>query len=229
MTQATDAKEEANFYTERYVAFVDVLGFSALIERSKTEPEIAEDFISLLGLFQDPEYRQGNFQITSFSDSILASIPANHDDAFSIFVTWLAIASLSMAAMGYPVRGAVARGLTYHNEGVVFGPAVVRAYQLETRTAIYPRIIFDPRIDNDSPVISNRGALLKDDRDGILFVHYLAPKIIEQSVALAGFVNSAELAAAIVKVLSATVDQPDVLIKHRWLRNYVERYLGSAA
>lgn len=59
-------------------------------------------------------------------------------------------------------------GEIIHDDHVLFGPAVLRAYELEQRVAIYPRVIID---DNVVPIMSNNPfCRITQDRDGYWFV-----------------------------------------------------------
>lgn len=53
---------------------------------------------------------------------------------------------LGMAMWGFFIRGAVTIGEVYHDDRSVFGPALVWAYELESKVAQNPRIIIDPDI-----------------------------------------------------------------------------------
>jgi hypothetical protein len=43
--------------------------------------------------------------------------------------------------MGFLTRGAIVVGDLFHRDNVIFGPALLEAYQIESREAFYPRII----------------------------------------------------------------------------------------
>src|SRR5438105_1445070 len=72
--------------------------------------------------------------------------------------------------IGMLVRGGVTIGKLYHSGGVVFGEALVDAYRLESRVAIYPRIAVSSRIYSHLP---NRERIAQDT-DGIWYLKYLS-------------------------------------------------------
>jgi hypothetical protein len=77
---------------------------------------------------------------------------------------------------GYFVRGAVVRGLLYHDNNMVFGEALTEAYRLESQVAIYPRIMLLRQIKDDA--ISYEGPFwlrthVKQSEDGPYFLHTL--------------------------------------------------------
>jgi hypothetical protein len=88
---------------------------------------------------------------------------------------------------GVLIRGGVSCGPIYTSEGRVFGPALVAAYELESRFALYPRIVIDPALlseyRNNALVKAAHHALEVDEGyisrlirrgdDGIWFVDYV--------------------------------------------------------
>ena len=75
---------------------------------------------------------------------------------------------------GHYTRGAVVVGKLYHFGGTVLGPALIEAYNLE-KVAKYPRVIVTPTARYHS--MQNQGAPtdIREDFDGIGYVHILAP------------------------------------------------------
>ena len=50
------------------------------------------------------------------------------------------------------VRGGIARGGLIHDKEMVVGPAMVDAYLLESKKAVYPRIIISEELKNEFEV-----------------------------------------------------------------------------
>lgn len=76
-------------------------------------------------------------------------------------------------------------GPLFHDGRVVFGPALVRAYQLEQTAAVYPRILVEPAVrallkQHRDPIERTlearglKGPLITRDRDGCLFLDIIA-------------------------------------------------------
>jgi hypothetical protein len=94
--------------------------------------------------------------VTTFSDHIVASYPMNRvlaDDPQSkfelvLFDATLFIAKIAAAALqfGFLIRGGLSYGMLYHTSGIVFGQAMVDAYNLESKSAIYPRVVISPSL-----------------------------------------------------------------------------------
>jgi hypothetical protein len=103
-------------------------------------------------------------EISTFSDHIVASYLGVHLDPDltqaqkDIMISiWLGmclseakriVSSIALEAMkiGLLVRGGITIGKLYHSGGVVFGEAMVDAYNLESRVAIYPRVAVSSRV-----------------------------------------------------------------------------------
>lgn len=62
-------------------------------------------------------------------------------------------------------------------DDIVFGPALVRSYELESKKAIYPRIIIDKELielaSGDADAFWTQSIAEADD--GTHFIHYLSP------------------------------------------------------
>lgn len=48
---------------------------------------------------------------------------------------------MTMFGNGFPMRGGISLGEIHHQQDLAFGPAFINAYDLESRSAIYPRIV----------------------------------------------------------------------------------------
>jgi hypothetical protein len=67
----------------------------------------------------------------------------SHQSVFN-FLLRLIFTQLFSAHLGFFIRGGVTVGDIVHDEHVVFGPALNRAYHLESQVADKPRIVLDP-------------------------------------------------------------------------------------
>lgn len=155
-----------NIYENRAVAFLDILGFSDVIMRGGSETEISQLFGALKKRAEEVDglSLSGRMQLSVFSDSIVVSeeyLGGFGAERIAGYATYLATEIL---ARGFLVRGGVCVGPLYHRDGTVFGPALIEAYNMESRTAIYPRIIVSESFV-DACVLSaweQRGGLNKE-------------------------------------------------------------------
>lgn len=141
--------------SDRVVAFVDILGFQALINRmADGDMAFAQSILRTLELIRDFAKKissvdngsLASVQVSWFSDSVVLSAPV-----VDFWRVALAVGLLSsrLCLDGILVRGGIVRGLCHHEDDICFGPALVEAYKFEKKTAIYPRIVVVNDLAND--------------------------------------------------------------------------------
>ncbi|MEH6462499.1 MAG: hypothetical protein V7771_01060 [Shewanella psychromarinicola] len=165
-------------YNNKFIAFIDILGFGTLVEKSAEIPDIAESILDALismnpqllhqvmfGSLNEekiPEERlddakavlaQMNINmskmhpvtISYFSDSLVLSAEADDVIASQTILELLAKLSIKLwDEHSLLIRGGITLGKLVHTDnGPLFGPAMNRAYHLESQEAVTPRIIFD--------------------------------------------------------------------------------------
>ena len=122
-----------------------------------------------------------------FSDNVAMAdvVDAPSDEqqlTFGFHLITAAWMQLDLALNGLFSRGGLARGPFFASELFVYGPALVAAYQLESKTAIYPRIIVSDGVTAHARAeLTQFGGgetevhrkLLAVDDDGWVFVNYL--------------------------------------------------------
>lgn len=188
-------------FQQRFIAFVDILGFSALVERMSKEDRLFTTVRDILkGLdrqsrgFQQyrrkhrekrketlrkgviPLVAETNLQMTAFSDCYVLSEVA---PAWHVVAAVQALGSRFLAE-GILTRGAVVQGKAYHNGRVLFGPGIISAYRLESEVAKYPRILVSESVRDAVWGYHEglwKGRLLKRDVDGCWFVNLLVPSL----------------------------------------------------
>lgn len=90
---------------------------------------------------------------------------------------------MKLISNGIICRGAIAYGKFFHNNKILFGPALVDAYETESKAAMYPRIILDKSIIKsfkENKIISTKNRVykknvdrfLKEDLDDRLYIDY---------------------------------------------------------
>ena len=159
-----------NVMEERFVAFVDILGFEKIISRieNSTDENNLElkKIKSILNFMNeevyDPNYSAdlpiyvegencliegelGDPRLTYVSDCIIISAEATLD-GFKGLSRKIHKITADLAFDGIFCRGAISKGKLFHRERVLFGSAYIRAYKLEDEEAKFPRIIIDPNI-----------------------------------------------------------------------------------
>jgi len=123
--------------------------FAEINVSNETEQEIIKlkEFQSLISsrLIND-----SSIQITHFSDSIVMSVGLENDMYAMSLIEYVGrIIYRLWKDFRILVRGGVSVDDLIHVEnGPLFGPAMIKAYDYETHLAIYPRIVFDDTVFN---------------------------------------------------------------------------------
>jgi len=137
-------------YENRVVAFYDFLGWRSKITEAGTDPEkigrlrraILRHTRSLSG---QQQHAAPQVRFSSFSDNVVVSQPVSKIAAIHLLAT-LGAFQFASAADSLLVRGGVTIGWIHHDSDSVFGPALNRAYELESEVANFPRIIIDQNL-----------------------------------------------------------------------------------
>lgn len=195
----------APVYEDRLVAFVDLLGFSNKVANSGRGEDLSEifgvinDYSSenwLRSLFSgfsrgDKQPLQGKdyiqlhdrypILVTQFSDSFVFSARLADEHACRYFPFLLGGLIEKSLEYGFLVRGGVAAGqLIHHSNGPLFGPAFLKAYELESKMAVYGRIIFDTSaLEHVKPYVSSESFLerAEDDLHELTLASYLFERL----------------------------------------------------
>lgn len=160
-------------YEERVVAFVDILGFKALVDEIRTQPDLHGRLhfaLTHIKSYRDSALErntaQSNLQVSVFSDSI--AISAEPLNAFSVLWAcgWL---QATLLYSGILTRGGVARGATFHEGDLLYGDGLLAAHRIESSAAVYPRIVVVPTVV-DGLTSKMRKFFLDTDHDGLWFI-----------------------------------------------------------
>ncbi len=162
-------------YSEKYVLFIDILGFSAQVVQADTDLEVRKNIIRELQLIRDTLCNNPltGFIFTHFSDCIVASSNRSAEGLRQMLssIKWL---TLNLLNHGCFVRGGLTVGLLYHDNDLVFGRPFIEAHELEKNVAIYPRTVVSESVLKD---INLYGVGYKEhfleDFDGQYFFNYM--------------------------------------------------------
>lgn len=134
-------------YECRVVCFFDILGWKQHIDDAGNDPQKISRLTLLPKIFASDEIKAldgKNQRLTSFSDCVVVSCLETEVN-LSNFIFGLSKIFLAAASEGFFLRAGVTIGDIYHDKDMVFGPALNRAYLLES-TGDYPRIILDDKV-----------------------------------------------------------------------------------
>ena len=190
-------KDEDVKYEWSIVTFIDIIGFKALVESN--EAADIHEMLGRLRRFQKLEERivgkeRSNLKFTYLSDTIVRSIELKRVAKENyrtgvIFHELIEVLHMQLDAIisGFLLRGGITIGEVFVGESMIFGPGLIRAYELESKYAVYPRIVIDPVVLQGAEQISWLRAshhnverelkflrkLVTDRGDGIQFIDYL--------------------------------------------------------
>jgi hypothetical protein len=238
-------------YKEVLLSYADLLGFRENLH-SKTAEEIREGLYAFREGTTPEETFAGQYEVSyfNFSDLIVRTTHLNSDanrrHAIGLLfheLHDLAFGQAVMAGLGFLIRGAVTVGRVYTEPNMIFGEALVRAYELETKLAVYPRILVDPKVlrvfegtdllkknthdhETERPYIRE---LLSKGPDGIYFIDYLRVAVEDYGDQFYSFLN---MHASLIRTMASQMNVLDAKsAKLSWLANYhneVAREWGQA-
>ena len=112
-----------------------------------------------------------------FSDTITGSCPLYSTEYIFDTIVWAILYQYRMGRYRQAlVRGALAFGHFYDHDNIVFGPAVVKAAELEKHKAIWPRIVVDPSVKDRLTSAKSRrdfDQMVVQDDKGTMYLDYL--------------------------------------------------------
>ena len=225
-------------YEDRIICFLDILGFGSHISSSvdKGDGDKTEKIKEIAGVFTSireylnidcPDDRQGK-EITQFSDSVVISFPAYSESGVFDALLEILWVQISLVQKGYLCRGGVTRGRLIHTPTLLFGPAMVEAYTLESKAALYPRVILDDEIINTGVAahathhspnheLQSIRNLLERDLDGMYYINYITraqSELDDPELDYPGYLH--QLRKIVAEGILAS--DPSIAIKYKWLR-----------
>lgn len=135
-------------YEHRVVAFYDMLGWRSQIARAGSDPIKIGNLRRMIlraarMLAAQRERVSLDIQFSTFSDNVVISTSPERSAIVHLLGT-LGCFQLGSVSGGFLVRGGISIGDIVHDEQAVFGPALNRAYEIESTVAQVPRIVLDP-------------------------------------------------------------------------------------
>jgi len=185
-------------YSKAIVTFLDILGFRDLVANDSPEEvdrklNALERITGPVYITDDPHDRQLEPSVFWFSDSVVrvrhleteANIEAPTGLLFHELLD-MVYAQGELIKEGILLRGGVTYGEVVSSSSRVFGPGVIKAYEVESKLALYPRVALAPELLKElrrNPLLKSEmhtpkderdyiGQLLRRGDDGVWFVDY---------------------------------------------------------
>jgi hypothetical protein len=229
-------------YDARYCAYIDILGFGELIDKLD-RGETPYDFLKdLLAQVQHPpetiagSSKDADFRAQSISDAVALSAADNMQGLGAIFhsVNQLAVNFLQQ---GFFIRGAIVKDKLHHDDKMIFGRALVRAYRLESTISRYPRVMVTREVVDDIRRRAGKGSIesmLRRADDGPMFLHVLReieikalPFILGSAVVkvddprfIGRLIPFCDIAKRIQHRFDEATENPAHFDKVKWFANY---------
>ena len=214
------------------VAFIDVLGAT-----SKICNDVDDSLNIIHRVYKDALISCGEVRnilkndsekpiVRIFSDNIVMACPVNThgiDLAFRIVAGFVSIIQNRFMDNNIIVRGGISYGSFFSDDVMVWGQALVHAYNIESSLAIYPRIIIDKALFEkvDISHFLFIPVYIKCDGDGEFFVDHLNYNHLEKDNVDRMIEHYQKLDATIECLVLEATSNTKALQKINWLKNYL--------
>lgn len=241
-------------YRSAIVSFIDVLGFREIVQNRPSS-----DIFKILRLIQETgapaaeslvpkaflERDLNQPKTFAFSDSIVRVRPcdAGYSEG-SLFHELISLVHMQaeLANSGVFIRGGMSIGDIFFDASEIFGPALIRAYDLESQYANVPRIVIGPEVfqefrrnrklraehHNLADEIHYIKKLVRRGDDGMWFVDYLKAIYFEMDDPVSMYPEFLERHRDfIIKYAKGLSIQGRALQKYLWLAEYHNLICGQ--
>lgn len=151
-SEVTSSVTIHNQYEERIICYADILGwtnacndltnFKCVYATTEKIRNYANQFSALIKkAVKDPEH--SSIEFSFFSDNFAVSAPVNYGHKVLEIMSW---AYQELIREDFLVRGGVTIGCIYHRDGVIFGPALSEAVNMEEKEACFPRLLCNEKL-----------------------------------------------------------------------------------
>lgn len=202
------------------VLFVDLLGVREMNMSQHAAGHLVALHSAVSLMHRTFVGESSRYRSAFFSDTLVVASPIVRatDDATEVgnlmrHARWL---QNDLIAEGFFVRGGLSVGSLHVGEKVLFGPALVEAYELESKAAVHPRIVLS-RAAAETQRRPAGGATLLCDDDGQTFVDYLGAAVDEPDEPFSGLQRHRD---TVVERLHANRRHKRRWEKFRWLGEY---------
>lgn len=230
-----------------YITYMDILGYTNMILEEKDENllNVYHAINNTKSILKSTDMNVTTDTIVKmFSDNIIAASPVSLKNEENMFCKFRHIYQASrfqfcLCLHGFFIRGGFAVDNLYIDNNIVFGNGILKAYHLEDKIAVYPRIVVDENTyrelcKTDSIVPIDK--CIRKDHDGNLFVDFLNVLYINE-VVLAGYYIDYEnclqnlfweqllnLQDVIIRKIEIYKNDTKVRSKYEWSANYLKEF-----
>lgn len=241
-------------YRECYVAFLDMLGFSNKCVKKELSCSEIFKLLSINSLINYvakhkllkhiiPKDVVDSTYYSIMSDSIFIAAPAN--DYGLLYILYLCSFIQNMLLENNVLlRGGITKGEFFGKDDIVFGPAVVEAYNIERFISNFPRIVLAECIIDDmkkaglfkkkTPEYYISNAINKSEEDSIFSqIELLINQSTDDSLCFVNYLHTMQLIKlnhnpSIKQKIEDYIDKgvqsnnAKIKVKYLWTKNYYE-------
>jgi hypothetical protein len=232
-------------YEDRYCAFVDILGFRQLVRQLDDDLAKFDELKAVLKKVHTHPSGGGDDQFEaevrsqSISDAVALSTDVTAAGLAGLFAT-IRTLSIDLLCQGFFLRGAIVRGRLFHNSQMIFGAALVRAYDFESTVAKFPRVVVTREVRDDMLKFLSgvdggenypKAEELRQSTDGPIYLHVLEPVVAvlrrgpsvyskATSTAVDDYSKYRAIRDKIQEKYEESMDNPSHFEKVRWFADY---------
>lgn len=230
---------EGEHYDQQLVAFIDILGFKNIVEKSENNVEYLKKILHATQTIKNfvrnnDEKRKSegrSVQMVQFSDSLVISRPYHgNGDLNQIIMNLDFVQKIIARDVGIMIRGGVTAGKLYHKDSISFGPAFLRAFELESKVAKTPRIIIDPNLleftgDDIKDVLLHSliKSTLKKDVDGHYFINFLGGYYAKPVASIAAERLREYAESELANITEVNEKTESIRMKMEWMLDYIKQ------
>ena len=172
--------------TEDYIiAYIDILGITNTINNDKFNKQlkiIFDLYNNALSNINTVKHAMAieDIKIKIFSDNILFALKLNNNytkeeltERLYTLVFTLRDFQLDALMYGYTMRGGITLGKLFINNTFVYGKGLLDSYIMESKLAIFPRIVIDEDLLKNIQYNNRVTLYLEKDFDNLYFIDYL--------------------------------------------------------
>ena len=129
-----------------FIAYFDILGYEQYIRKENKAVEIMDAIKGVIHQIRNNEevqgsknYSDGEVKLKVFSDNFIICSERN----WQLIMEIALILQIEFAKRSILIRGSLTYGSLYFDDEFICGEGIIKAYNLESQVAIYPRVVID--------------------------------------------------------------------------------------
>jgi hypothetical protein len=198
-----------------YTALVDVLSYRYRLDRDiqTGNEDFKEDLEKALSVFDG--INTSVFGVQAISDTII--LTCNSHERVDEFFEIIKKVFLSFMERSLFIRGGIAYSKHFESGRITYSHAVAKAYELESKSSIYPRIVVDENIVRMHQSSGTLSGFLGNDsvlvQNGIYFLDILDKDTWDYAYECAKIIYE--------KDHETILKNENAFLKHAWFENYL--------